>query len=885
MTRCPKCDTEVPATASGCPQCDNLAATVAIETAPKPQRKSITHVEEEEGRFLPGTLVNGRYRIIGMLGKGGMGEVYRATDLTLAQPVALKFLPEQGVTDRVLERFHGEVRIARQISHPNVCRVYDIGEVDGQPFISMEYVDGEDLAGLLQRIGRLPADKALETARKICAGLAAAHDRGVIHRDLKPQNIMLNRRGEPVIMDFGLAAVADQLTGAEARNGTPAYMSPEQLRGDEVTAKSDIYALGLLLYELFSGKRAYEASTIPDLLRLQESAQLTSLVSVASDIDPQVEKVVRRCLQPDPGQRPATPLAVAAALPGGDPLAAALAAGETPSPELVAASGQTSGMPLRHSVPILAFVLISVIAFPLITGQWSALHMSGTTYPPVVVAHEARKISASFGYPDKPADSMIDFLDGSPIWNYWKTHDRKGLSWSSLFTAEAPYTYYYRESPNLLVAGPSGYIHSGNPPPRIAGMVEMRMSFSGVMREFEAIPPERPAAWGGGFFVNEEAIFQAAGLPRDRFAETEPQVTPLVAFDARKAWKGSVAALPGVDVRVEAASLAGRLTYARVIYPWSAPRREPDAAPKLADYVGRLLLDAFIAIGAIAGLLRCMFNLRRNRGDRQGAFRLAMLSALLSFLVWLGSAHHVPAPAEWSLLVNALAEACFSGLVMWILYLALEPAVRARWPHALVTWSRLMNGRFGDPQLGAHVLTGASAGMTMAISFTLYFWVTDYARNGTPALDSLAGHQGAFSWLANNARTFDQALRMGFVVFFAMFGLRVWSRNNYAATLVVSALFAAADNGGIWNRPNPWVEFPFEVAIYSVLVLVLLRCGIVATTVAVVFVNSINKVNLGPGLNTWYTPYGLATLAVIISVVLYGFWRSVGNLEMEDPGV
>src|SRR5580698_11045632 len=199
----------------------------------------------DEGRFIAGTLLGGRYRIIGLLGRGGMGEVYRATDMMLGQSVALKFLPvEASSNPRLLERFHGEVRVARQVSHPNVCRVYDIGEIEGMPFISMEYVDGEDLASLLLRIGRLPSDKALETARKLCAGLAAAHERGVIHRDLKPQNIMINKRGEVVIMDFGLAAIAVQLSGAEVRNGTPAYMAPEQLRGAEVTAKSDIYALG-----------------------------------------------------------------------------------------------------------------------------------------------------------------------------------------------------------------------------------------------------------------------------------------------------------------------------------------------------------------------------------------------------------------------------------------------------------------------------------------------------------------------------------------------------------------------------------------------------------------------------------------------------------------
>src|SRR3954469_7772365 len=260
------------------------AETVADLTAQAPATPSSsisrfnTTSIPDEGRFVPGTLLGGRYRIIGLIGEGGMGEVYRATDLTLGQSVALKFLPEAAAgTTRLLERFHGEVRIARQVSHPNVCRVYDIGEIEGVPFISMEYVDGEDLSSLLTRIGRLPADKAVETARKLCAGLAAAHDRGVIHRDLKPQNIMINKRGEVVIMDFGLAAIADQLSGAEARNGTPAYMSPEQLRGGVVTNKSDLYSLGLVLYELFTGKRPFDAKTLQHLLDLQESAHLTSM--------------------------------------------------------------------------------------------------------------------------------------------------------------------------------------------------------------------------------------------------------------------------------------------------------------------------------------------------------------------------------------------------------------------------------------------------------------------------------------------------------------------------------------------------------------------------------------------------------------------------------
>src|SRR6202795_2132926 len=215
----------------------------------------------EEGRFVPGTLLGDRYRIVSLLGVGGMGEVYRATDLRLGQQVALKFLTEEVARDpKFLERFNNEVRIARQVSHPNVCRVYDIGEVEGLAYISMEYVDGEDLHSLLRRIGRLPPDKALEIARKLCAGLAAAHDKGVLHRDLKPSNIMIDGRGHVLITDFGLAGVIGSIEGAEVRNGTPAYMAPEQLSGKEVSTQSDIYALRLVLHEIFTGQPAFKTT-------------------------------------------------------------------------------------------------------------------------------------------------------------------------------------------------------------------------------------------------------------------------------------------------------------------------------------------------------------------------------------------------------------------------------------------------------------------------------------------------------------------------------------------------------------------------------------------------------------------------------------------------
>lgn len=212
----------------------------------------------------------------------------------------------------MLERFRGEVRIARKVSHPNVCRVYDAGEVDGLTYFTMEYVDGEDLASVLRRIGRLPHDKAIDIARQLCAGLAAAHAKGVLHRDLKPANIMLDGRGQAVITAFGLAGLTDQVPGAEVRSGTPAYMAPEQLVGREVTEKSDLYSLGLVLYELFTGKRAFSAENLSELVQSRAAGAISRPSSLVKDLDPLVERVILRCLEVEPANRPANALSAAA---------------------------------------------------------------------------------------------------------------------------------------------------------------------------------------------------------------------------------------------------------------------------------------------------------------------------------------------------------------------------------------------------------------------------------------------------------------------------------------------------------------------------------------------------------------------------------------------
>ena len=247
-----------------------------------------------------------RYRMIARIGRGGMGEVWRADDLVLQTAVALKLIDAR--TEQARDRILNEVRLARQITHPAVCRVFDVGEADdGLAFYSMELVQGEDLAALLRRVGRLPSPKVADIARQLCGGLAAAHDQGVLHRDLKPANILIDDQGAVRITDFGIA-IPRESAGQHRLTGTPGYMAPEQLSpGTSLTERTDVYALGLVLYELLVGRHPYPPGS---------TATPPHPSTLVPTVDPHLERMVMKAISADPSKRPQSALDMAAGLPG-----------------------------------------------------------------------------------------------------------------------------------------------------------------------------------------------------------------------------------------------------------------------------------------------------------------------------------------------------------------------------------------------------------------------------------------------------------------------------------------------------------------------------------------------------------------------------------------
>lgn len=255
-------------------------------------------------RFTPGELIdNDRYYILALVGVGGMADVYQVADHKLEQSVALKHLRRESPSEPLDPgRVRKEVIAARQVTHPHVCRVYDVGEHDGESFLTMELIDGPDFAKLLRQNGPIAGQRLVEIAQQLCAGLTAIHEAGLLHLDLKPANVMLDDKGRVRIMDLGLAAVS---RGPGELIGTPAYMAPEQLRGEGVTVQTDIYAIGLVLYELSTGRRAFTAGSIAEALEVRKVPPAPPR-AFAAGIDPRLERAILACLAESPSQRPAT---------------------------------------------------------------------------------------------------------------------------------------------------------------------------------------------------------------------------------------------------------------------------------------------------------------------------------------------------------------------------------------------------------------------------------------------------------------------------------------------------------------------------------------------------------------------------------------------------
>ncbi|HEY7497138.1 MAG TPA: serine/threonine-protein kinase [Vicinamibacterales bacterium] len=825
----------------------------------------------DHGRFAPGAMLGGRYRVVERLGRGGMGEVYRADDLKLGQPVALKFLSSDVDRDPArLTQLHTEVRMARGVSHPNVCRVYDIDEVDGSTFLSMEYVDGEDLASLLRRIGRFPEERALEIARQICAGLAAAHERGVVHRDLKPANVMLDGTGKVRLTDFGLAGVS----GEAIRAGTPAYMAPEQLSGSEVTARSDIYSLGLVLYEIFTGQRALEGKNLAELINKREQSGILPPTAIVKALDPKIEAAILRCLKPGPDDRPPNALAVAAALPGGDPLAAALAAGETPSPQMVAAAGQSEALHPAIGLVLVATIVAGLIAHAAMSDRtllYSHVPMQRTIG---FLDDRAREIAASFGFPP-PYDTARGLAVNSSFVSYVGRQDRSATRWNALKNGPAPVMlFWHRESPIPIVpVGISWVPQLADPPLTTAGMVRLTLDGVGRLAGLEAVPPAmddgktppKPAPW--------TALFAAAGFDVTRFRQVDPIWVPRAFGTERAAWEGTQAAFPDVTIRVEAAAFRGLPMYFRTFGPWTPPDRPP-APPALRFWqVAPGITGDLFLLGA---LLLVRNNLRAGRGDRRGAARLFVFTACAWTAAWIiGAKHYGSFPTEDDRFFEFLRQMLLSTGILWLLYIALEPYVRRYSPQILISWTRALGGQIVDARVGRDVLIGVTVGVAMGLLGLSYVMVPELFGEppGTPRTTNIQFLLGAPATITSILRMIPNALQTATAVAVAFAFGRAIGRGNIGATLFAAAFFSIFVFGEMnWERPilSTLLVLAFVVPMTATLV----YWGLLPSAVAFLVNQAISNAPMTLHPSRPYAAGAFWSVVLVVGLTLFGFYAS-----------
>jgi serine/threonine-protein kinase len=803
-----------------------------------------------ESRFVPGTVLAKRYRIVAPVGQGGMGEVYRAEDLRLGQTVALKFLPKTiAHIPEAWLRVEREVRIARQISHPNVCRVFDIGESNEGPFITMEFIDGEDLASLLERIGRLHTDKGLQVAHQLCIGLAAAHEIGVVHRDLKPANIMIDGRGRVRITDFGLAALFEELRKDQPREGTPAYMAPEQRTGGQITPRTDVYAAGLVMYELFSGRHAFSPATSSEQHR-QPPARLSGIIS---GFDPTIERVISRCLQTEPDARPSA-AEIATALPGGDPLRVAMQAGETPSPDTVAASGGSPAVSPAISFGLLLAVLVGIAVSATLSRYSDAVNAIHGSKTPEALVERAREVITRLGCDENAVDSA-----------WWLDFDRSTNTALSRESTERE-RFHYRQSPQPMV--PDNLfsdVDSNHPAADVPGMISVVLDGRGRLREFSTVPS--PAEKHGDHEPDWSVLLTEAGLASPEVTTEEDAVLPPVPFDVRRDWRATE---PWKTTTITAAAYRSRVVYFRASPPDApAPKRLGSGLGAFSDF----MFVVAAAVCGIGGWFLARRNMRRGRGDRQGALRVALFIFAGEFMGWALAAHFISNAMEdyWAF-VAGCGDALYMAGFMWILYMAIEPYMRRRWPKMLISWTRVLAGKPYDPRVGRDVMLGALGGIAMAIiqdgvnALPTWFHLAN-VRLIQPTHMTLGSPIGMLAALGYFS---DLSVQWALATVAFLVVARFLTRRDWLAVVLSGVCLGMV----VLAAENLMIAVPAAMLCSVIVYTLLFRFGLLSVAVTLFFYFVLRRWPLTFDFSQWFVWRAMFSLSVLLGIAVYA-WRAM----------
>jgi serine/threonine-protein kinase len=599
---------------------------------------------------------------------------------------------------------------------------------------------------------------------------------------------------------------------------------------------------------------------------------------------------------------------VAAALPGGDPIAAALAAGETPSPEMVAAAPKQGSLRPPVALALLAAMFVGVAVIVFFSGRVALHRFVPLKKSPDDLKERAGEIARRAGYTAPPLDTAHGFAEEYEYLDYVWKHDASPDRWEKLKTGQPPaITFWYRQSPRYLEAYDYWRIVPQDPPNEISGMLLVKLDTTGRLTYFEAAPPQVDETGDVNANTNANAnanasananpdantnaanaapawssLFQEAGLDIANFRQIESSWTPPHHADARAAWEGTYPGRPELPLRVEAAAYRGKLIYFELIGTWQRPNRQTPFEGSGAQKTFSALLLTFYFGALTLGALLAWRNLRLGRGDRRGAFRLALFTFALRMIYWIFFAHHVPTVGEVAgQFVGGLQSAVYWASFIGLMYLALEPFLRRRWPEWIISWSRLLAGDFRDPLIGRDVLVGAVFGICIPLAQYAQLLLPPLFSGKPPSLArtsnllpeyGLLGLGGFVPLLANQtaASIMFPFIIVSVLLFFTMLLRR--KRLGIAATWL---LFFAALN---LNFSDPTLlSVLFGAIAPTILLVVLTRFGLLALIATHFFTHILPFYPVTTELSAWYATSFLLQLFVLGVVLFYSFSTSLAG--------
>jgi len=603
---------------------------------------------------------------------------------------------------------------------------------------------------------------------------------------------------------------------------------------------------------------------------------VTTPSSLVHDVDPAVERVILRCLEKDPEKRPASALTVAAALPGGDPLAAALAAGETPSPELLVAAGESIAMPVGAALAMLAAFFLVLVLAVLAGSRGSVISQRPMTIPRDALADRANQLLEKLGYENDIADRAMGFhFDSDYI--RWAQRNGPPAWWTDLRIGRpSAVIFWYRTSPDVLApSSPTSRVSARDPPENVPGMHELLLDADGRLLEFHSVPPAialENATAGSPW----PALFEAAELDARTFTPTLPKWLPPVFADATAAWEGPMPGRADMRVRIEAASYRNHPVSFQIVWPWTTPpRTEASERTGLQQVMDASSMALWIAMLA-GGILLARRNLRANRSDRRGAARFAIAMTAASVAFNLLKASHAANPSiEGPQIVGALSFGALTGGMVWVYYLAIEPYARRFWPDALLGWTRLLSGHIRDPRVGRELLIGlACGGVGVLIDLSkLVPMALGWRIPVLPLGNALPYLYGVPSVIAQWLNIVIGAVSSALAIALVFLVLRLLLKRPRAALVVGFLVLLLILNSGSVISGN-WFDRFNNFGFTLLLTLVLHRFGLLATATTLFVDNIVSDVPITTDLSAWWSAPMIASLLMLIGVAWFAYFAA-----------